>query len=198
MTEEKNPVLKQYIGTKVLQAAPMTLGVYNDQRGWNIPKNENPLREGYVVYYADGYQSWSPKEVFEEAYRCIDGMKTIGYSVFPSTDLTISAVPDVDYPGGAHRYIFRNSLGFKNGKAEYVDSFQFVQFVQKNEDGTMVPGAQSEQLAYILLDRAIKLNARFPSEFNEQMITGLRLFLAACQDRVQDRIDRGVMGDLKR
>lgn len=26
-------------------------------------------QEGYIVKYPDGYISWSPKEVFEEAYR---------------------------------------------------------------------------------------------------------------------------------
>lgn len=30
--------------------------------------------DGYKVRYADGYVSWSPKEVFEEAYRLTDGM----------------------------------------------------------------------------------------------------------------------------
>lgn len=46
--------MKQYIGTKVVQA--------------------EPAADGYKVVYPDGYVSWSPKEVFEEAYRPIDGM----------------------------------------------------------------------------------------------------------------------------
>lgn len=29
---------------------------------------------GYRVVYEDGYQSWSPKEAFENAYRRTDGM----------------------------------------------------------------------------------------------------------------------------
>lgn len=29
---------------------------------------------GYKVRYADGYESWSPKDVFEAAYRTINGM----------------------------------------------------------------------------------------------------------------------------
>lgn len=58
-----------FIGTKVLQAEPMTLGAYNLLRGWNIPADENPHREGYHVIYEDGYQSWSPEEAFESAYR---------------------------------------------------------------------------------------------------------------------------------
>ena len=66
--------MKQYIGTKVIEARPMNRGEYNEYRGWTIPANENPADEGYLVKYPDGYESWSPKEVFEEAYRETDGM----------------------------------------------------------------------------------------------------------------------------
>jgi hypothetical protein len=45
--------MKTYIGTKIIQAEPMS---QND-------------RDGYRVIYPDGYESWSPKNVFEEAYR---------------------------------------------------------------------------------------------------------------------------------
>lgn len=51
--------MKQYIGTKIIHAEPM----------------EKNGRDGYKVVYApDGYESWSPKDVFEEAYRQTDGM----------------------------------------------------------------------------------------------------------------------------
>lgn len=66
--------MKNYIGTKQLQAKPMNLGDYNKYRGWDIPKNEDPLKEGYLVKYTDGYESWSPKEVFEESYRETSGL----------------------------------------------------------------------------------------------------------------------------
>ena len=61
--------MKQYIGTKIIQAEPMNRGEYNNYRGWQIPNNENPEDEGYLVKYEDGYESWSPKEVFEK-YSC--------------------------------------------------------------------------------------------------------------------------------
>ena len=54
-----------YIGIKKIKAEPMTRGDYNKFRGW---KNENPNDKGYIVKYSDGYISWSPKSVFEEAY----------------------------------------------------------------------------------------------------------------------------------
>lgn len=52
--------MKRYIGTKIIHAVPEVHG----ETG----------REGYVVRYADGYESWSPKEAFEEAYRACDAM----------------------------------------------------------------------------------------------------------------------------
>lgn len=66
--------MKQYIGVKMIHARPMTRGEYNEYRGWSIPADENPKDEGYLVCYPDGYESWSPKAVFEEAYRQTDNM----------------------------------------------------------------------------------------------------------------------------
>ena len=60
--------MQKYIGVKRIEAKPMTRGDYNTYRGLKIPANENPADEGYLVKYRDGYESWSPKEVFEEAY----------------------------------------------------------------------------------------------------------------------------------
>jgi hypothetical protein len=67
-----------YVGTKVVRAVPMNLGAYNAVRGWEIPVNEDPETQGYLVEYTDGgapnvegfagYISWSPKGVFENAY----------------------------------------------------------------------------------------------------------------------------------
>ncbi|RHQ09940.1 DUF2829 domain-containing protein [Clostridium sp. AM49-4BH] len=61
--------MKKYIGTKMIEAKPMNRGDYNKYRGWTIPEDENPADEGYFVKYSDGYESWSPKKQFEEAYR---------------------------------------------------------------------------------------------------------------------------------
>jgi hypothetical protein len=190
--------LKHYIGVKELDAKPMSLGEYNEYRGWKIPPEEDPKAEGYLVVYKDGYKSWSPKQAFEDAYKVVDNLSLIHNGiVFPSEENTIEVQYDKDY-NGAHTYVVRESKGFNNGKAEYVEKKQFIQFVQKNLDGSMTSGLQSEQLALILLDRVHKLNARFPSKQNERMIEGLSIFLEACKDRITDRIDRGVMGDLKK
>ena len=76
--------MKQYIGTKLIAATPMTRLAYNQLRGWQLPSDENGDDEGYLVEYKDGgkpnhpdfqgYVSWSPKEQFEKAYRPTDGL----------------------------------------------------------------------------------------------------------------------------
>lgn len=124
-------------------------------------------------------------------------MKELDFMVFPSTQKTIKVAKDADY-GGAHKYQIQNCTGFNNGETQYVESSQTLQFVQKNNDGTMIPGLQSEQVVFALIDRHQKLNARFPSPQNEKMLAGLKMFLEACEERVQNRIDRGVMGNLKK
>ena len=58
--------MKKYIGIKVVEAKPLTLGFYNEYRGWTIPADEDPTTEGYLVKYPDGYESWCPKGQFEE------------------------------------------------------------------------------------------------------------------------------------
>jgi len=61
--------MKTYIGVKIIQARPMTRGEYNAYRGWTSPLDENPLDYGYLVKYSDDYESWSPEDVFDLAYR---------------------------------------------------------------------------------------------------------------------------------
>ena len=72
--------MKKYVGTKQIVARPMTRGDYNNYRGWQIPAEENPADEGYLVRYSDGYESWSPEKQFNEAYRPCDNM-TFGIAI---------------------------------------------------------------------------------------------------------------------
>jgi hypothetical protein len=69
--------VNKYIGFKLIQAETMNLGDYNKFRGWQIPSDECPEKEGYKVIYPDGYVSWSPKEIFESAYMQIGDNNTI-------------------------------------------------------------------------------------------------------------------------
>lgn len=124
-------------------------------------------------------------------------MKTLERAVYPSTEPTVYVVDDPIY-GGAHEYVFTECLGFEGGKTQYGTGQQILRFVRKEDNGCVMPGLQSEQLVIALLDRQQKLNARFPSPFSDKAIRGLEMFLEAQQERVDDRLKRGVMGALKK
>ena len=66
--------MKQYIGTKIVQAEPAWRV---DGKVWvksqPVPSGYH-VEDGYKVVYPDGYESWSPKDVFEYAYRETSGM----------------------------------------------------------------------------------------------------------------------------
>lgn len=63
-----NKEMKQYIGTKIVKAMPMTMTKAQKMLGREI-KPATVEEDGYLVEYKDGYRSWSPKSVFEEAYK---------------------------------------------------------------------------------------------------------------------------------
>jgi len=56
-----------------VKAEPMKLGEFIKTTGRNPYANSSDIHgtneEGYIVEYEDGYKSWSPKEVFEKAYK---------------------------------------------------------------------------------------------------------------------------------
>lgn len=67
--------MKKYLGVKIISAEP--------QIKFGLPADKDTVDElgsapvevdGYKVVYEDGYESWSPADVFEKAYRPIDGL----------------------------------------------------------------------------------------------------------------------------
>ena len=65
--------MKKYLGTKLVTAKPMTREEAEVVLGKFIkPAKQEYSGEGYLVRYEDGYQSWSPKEVFDKAYKPAD------------------------------------------------------------------------------------------------------------------------------
>lgn len=60
--------MKKFIGTKVIMAEPMTMKEAQKVLSREI-KPATGEEDGYLVEYKDGYKSWSPKSVFEEAYH---------------------------------------------------------------------------------------------------------------------------------
>jgi hypothetical protein len=60
--------MPSYIGTKIIQAAPMKHDEFLKKQG-RYSENQETMGDGYIVRYEDGYLSWSPKDVFERSYR---------------------------------------------------------------------------------------------------------------------------------
>ena len=70
MSEQQE--LKQYIGTKMVKACPMSREVAENYLGRDVGGTETGA--GYLVEYEGGYRSWSPEGVFEKSYRRTDGL----------------------------------------------------------------------------------------------------------------------------
>lgn len=68
--------MKKYQGTKEVYAEPMRLGDFIETKGRNPYANDSQIHDlseqGYLVVYEDGYESWSPKEAFDKAYRPVE------------------------------------------------------------------------------------------------------------------------------
>lgn len=58
--------MEQYIGTKIIEAEVCP--------AWKDAGGLKAGEPGYRVRYQDGYESWSPKDVFEAAYRRTDAL----------------------------------------------------------------------------------------------------------------------------
>ena len=67
--------MKKYIGTKQIEAEPMTMGEAYEKnllQTGRVPEDSEKGNAGYHVKYEDGYESWSPAETFEKAYKVAD------------------------------------------------------------------------------------------------------------------------------
>jgi len=123
--------MEKYIGTKIVSAEPQTIKF--------IDGVEHAEEHGYKVVYKDGYESWSPKEVFEEAYRSIDAM---------NFGLALEAAKM------GHR-IARHGW---NGKGQYVFLADEVEFHTNAEISEFVGSADIVYVADMLVLRTAQGN----------------------------------------
>ena len=70
--------MQLHIGTKQVTAKPMTRSDAEAHLGRNVGGDKHG--DGYLVEYEGGYQAWSPKDVFDAAYRPTTGM-TFGLAI---------------------------------------------------------------------------------------------------------------------
>lgn len=67
--------MKTYIGTKQIQAEPMTMGEAYRRgllQAGRVPNESDKSKAGYYVKYDNGYETWLPAAAFEKAYRVAD------------------------------------------------------------------------------------------------------------------------------
>jgi len=65
--------IKQYIGIKIVKGCPMTRGESAMLRGVTLDPSIDKHEPGYHVIYPDDYASWSPEDVWEQAYLELPG-----------------------------------------------------------------------------------------------------------------------------
>lgn len=68
----------KYIGVKIVGAVPMDREQFEAKHGRTVGGDKTG--EGYEVEYDNGYKAWSPKDVFDAAYRPINAM-TFGLAI---------------------------------------------------------------------------------------------------------------------
>ena len=91
--------MQTYIGTKIVMAEPAVNVGGKIITGPVVQAEalDATVREGYKVVYPDGYESWSPKDVFEEAYRPTNGLN-FGLALEAAKQSGRALVPEVESP----------------------------------------------------------------------------------------------------
>lgn len=74
--------MKSYIGAKIISAEPMDQFTFQTKfkAGETTIDSQGNSPEGYHIVYPDNYHSWSPKEVFEEAYRLVSEKEIVSFA----------------------------------------------------------------------------------------------------------------------
>lgn len=140
--------MKHYIGTKIIEAEPAVRVDGKVQPvTWPIPIGAK-VEDGYKVRYSDGYESWSPKAVFEEAYRPTEAM-TFGLAIeaakkghkiarkgWNGKGMFLYYVPEGRYPA---RTDAAKSISADDGRVDYG-----AYIAMKTVQGKVVPWLASQ------------------------------------------------------
>jgi hypothetical protein len=173
-----------YIGTKLIKAEKMMAGEYR-KIGF-INANMYDDTEGYKVQYEDGYISWSPADVFERAYKKINGE-----FVFVATDLL----------NREYTSIFRDENIFKapyNYLIQDKHTEKILTGIHFQEGSIMengVNGIFMGDLISICIDRLEEFQkTEFKCHENEEAKRCLMDSLKWLNSRTKDRKNRNVLG----
>lgn len=191
--------MKEYTGTKTIKAKPMTRGEYNKYRGWEIPADENPADEGYLVEYLDSpnsnhpdhdnYISWSPKDVFDRSYKETDGHAPV----------TLELKEDFEILTEGCRYSLPvyevvDEIGIQRTRGQKV----LITFVRgsklADEEVEKQAGTLHEHLLSVMIHDLKFKNGLVPSREGGLIITKLEEALHWIRQRQIDRQKRNVVG----
>lgn len=106
--------MKTYIGTKQIEAEPMTMGeayVKGLLQAGRVPDEEYSKHVGYHVKYENGYESWSPAALSRKP------------TAWPTPSLTVCALSVTNFPYAITRHrisitlpSLRNCFGRRNNR----------------------------------------------------------------------------------
>ena len=145
--------MPKYIGVKIIWAIPMTREAFEAKHGRNVGGDKHG--EGYEVTYEGGYQAWSPKDVFDAAYRPMDALtfglaiealklgKKVARAGWNGKGMFLYYVPAASYP--AHRNEYGTMIGvFPDDMVPYG-----AYLAMKTAQGNVVPwlASQTDMLA---------------------------------------------------
>lgn len=85
----------KYMGFNLVEAKPMNLGEYNKFRGWTIPADEDPNRDGYLVEHWS-HSTWSPKDMFESTYMKVNPNPSLASGVSISVEMVDDFIVDYE------------------------------------------------------------------------------------------------------
>lgn len=181
--------MKTYIGTKVIQARPINRGEYNEMRGWKIPENENPLDEGYLVQYPDGYISWSPKDVFESSYRVSDPLTDVTHDLLTSKYTCVLHEKQFEFNAPHHFEVYADAGEMMPRLVGNVN-FQKGPIKEHGVNGV----ANEDLIAMVICRLEYFQQSEFSSRDNAMAITKLEEALLWLRKRTIGRENRGVEG----
>jgi hypothetical protein len=131
--ESNTSAMQTFIGVKMIQAMPMSEDEFASYKGRPIPFSPPQGRPGYLVRYPDahgsfenGYESWSPKDVFEAVY-------------LPLGD------PTCITPQEVNAFIRPGSRYFKMGEKTCVGQYTLVTGMEFTESAACVDPADYDE-----------------------------------------------------
>lgn len=200
--------MKKYIGIKTVDAKPMSKGkAFDNKLTRSISTGESEV-EGYKVIYEDGYESWSPKDVFEKTYKPADTFldrlhierKDLA-DKFEKALLFVNSsnfreVIKEDYPAfllylqtnAMSSYIncLNNRIEYANGAKQHCNTkFKFEEAIRALKFGLAIRRSGWE-------DKGMFVVKQIPAHINEDIIPNMQSLPQSAKDIIMARDNKSI------